>query len=436
MRRENYLELVDNFQINAVKIFLYIFIFLQPFNYFNTLKEISFYCLLFFFIWKKLKEKNFNADLKDITIISFAILILWILIVSILGPYPLDSLNAIRKNLFIQVILFFVIYTEFKDIKELKPLFFCIVVSFFVVSLFSLFERDLSDFINYHQIEKKHKSFIGGYANNATFYLPFTIACLISFKHSKIVKYLAIIAISLEIFLVLIYNSRTAIIAIPLGILSMFLISKRYKLLFITILISVLCFSAIFLSKSEKFSKYKTLFSVKTYVTNQGLSNRLGVWSGALDVIKERPLVGYGYGWKKMAWVIKNSELVEYWKEKRPDAYKYYVIEAKLSYGRVNPHNLIIQILFEIGLIGLILFLIFWFTIIFKIFKVAFFYPKFKSEEKIFLQCSIGVIISYALINITNGFWHESYGNMIFTFLASCVVIYKKIYYEEKNYLK
>jgi hypothetical protein len=39
---------------------------------------------------------------------------------------------------------------------------------------------------------------------------------------------------------------------------------------------------------------------------------------------------------------------------------------------------------------------------------------------------SMGVIISYALVNVTNAFWQESYGMMIFLFMASILVIHGK----------
>lgn len=432
MLRGNYLKLINNLQINPVRIFLYIFIFLQPFTYFTSLRQISFYCLLFFFLWKILKEKKFEINLKDSTFITLILLVFWILLVSIIGPYPLDSLNDIRKNIFIQILILLVIFTEFRDIRELKPLFFCIILSFIIVSLLSIFERYLSDIISFYQTNQKQKSFFADYGHRAIFYLPFTVAWLISLNHARIIKYLVGICILIEIYLVVIFNSRTALMAIPIGIFSMFLFSKKYKLLFISCLIFITFFSALYITESEKFSKYKTLLNIETYFTNQGLSNRLGVWTGALDVIKDRPLLGYGCGWKKMAWVVQNPELIQYWKENRPDTYNYYVIEANLTYGRVNPHNLIIQILFEIGLIGLILFVIFWITIIYKIFKIAFLHKGFNFEEKTFLRCSLGIVISYFSANITNGFWQESYGNMIFVFIASCLVIYRNVY---KNFI-
>jgi O-antigen ligase len=164
------------------------------------------------------------------------------------------------------------------------------------------------------------------------------------------------------------------------------------------------------------------------------MDSRIYVWQGALHIIERRPFLGYGYGWKKMAFVAENSNLPDYWKQYYPDIYSYYVENAHSGYGRVNPHNLMLQIVFEIGLIGLGIFLYFWTTIIFKIFEVA--SSNQRSETRNMTLYSIGILIPYLLINITNGFWQETYGNMIFLFMASVFVIYRQYANESKVYEK
>jgi len=430
VKQKNYLKISEKIDISRIlRIFLYALIFLQPFNYFNTLREISFYCMLFFFSLKLVKEKeNIKIDFKDSTIIAIGILAVWSFIVSILGPYPIESINSLRKNLLIELVIFFVIITEFKTLQELKPLFLTVITSFFLVSILSIFERNPLEFFNFHLLNKTHKMFYGGYANHATFYLPFIVCYILAFKKLKWDKYLAISTLILGILLVFFYNSRTTLIAIPTSIFIIFLLLKKYKILIFSFLIFIICIFMLISSKSDYFSKYKTLINPKTYITNQGLSNRLGVWKGALDIIKERPLIGYGYGWKKMAWVINDLNLTEYWKKYRIDSYNYYVIESHLSYGRVNPHNLVIQIIFEVGIIGLIIFLWMWISVIIKIIKLGFLNNNSIIEIKNFAKGSLGILIAYGLINITNGFWQEVYGNLIFFFIASVLVIYRQVF--------
>jgi len=431
-----YQNIISNLNTSKfLRFFLYMLIFFQPFNRFNSFREIGFYGLLLFFILKIFKDKAVHIDFRDKTIVALSLLASWAVLVSILGPYSLDSLNAIRKNLLPQVLIFLVIIMEFKKLEELKTLFLIVVISFLIVTFVSIFEN-ISSLINFNldinllQSKRTHRMFIGGYANNATFYLPFIAAWLTALNEAAWKKWIGLIALLLGLITVFTYNSRTALIAIPTALFIIFLLSKKYKLLIISSIVIILSISMVFSQKSDMFSKYKSLANFKTYISNEGLSNRFGVWQGAFHIIKERPFTGYGYGWKKMAWVIKEKGYSEFWKEKYPNIYSYYIKEAHASYGRTNPHNLALQIAFEIGLIGLVIFIWLWITIILKIFKVA--VSKEESEMRDFMRYSIGILISYILINITNGFWQEAYGNMIFMFIASIFVIHKQYVSESK----
>ncbi|MDI6744522.1 MAG: O-antigen ligase family protein [Thermodesulfovibrionales bacterium] len=375
---------------------------------------------------KIFKDKAIRIDFRDKTIVALSLLAGWSILVSILGPYPLDSLNALRKNLLVQSLIFLVIIAEFKSCKELRTLFRIVAVSFAIVTLASIAENflDLINLnINFNELQSKrtHRMFIAGYASNATFYLPFTAAWLTSLKKTPWEKWLGLITILLGFLTVFLYNSRAAIFIVPLAILIILFLSKKYRLLVTAVIIILtFCASTFFLSKSDTLSKYKSLSDLETFSKNE----RWLLWEGTLHIIKERPITGYGYGWKKIALIAKDSKFQEYWKQHHPYIYSYYAKDASSSYGRVNPHNLILQIVFEIGLIGLILFLWLWTTIILKILKTA--SVKGQSDGKTFALCSLGVLVSYALINIPNGYWQEAYGNMIFLFIASISVIHRQ----------
>lgn len=426
MSLKNYYQnIISNLNTSKfLRFFLYILIFFQPFNRFNSFREIAFYGLLLLFILKIFKDRAIHIDFRDKTIVALSLLAGWAVLVSILGPYPLDSLNALRKNLFVQALIFIVIITEFKDTQKLRKLFQIVVASFSVVTVASIIEVIQSDWTN---LNRTHEMFIAGYANNATFYLPFIAVWLIALREKAWTKWIGIITLLTGLIIVFLYNSRTALIAIPTGIFIILFLSKKYKLFIVSLILFMLSMSVIFSSQSDVFSKYRSLSEIETYTR---LHSRTHVWQGALHIIRERPFTGYGYGWKKMAWVARDLNLEEYWKEQYPHVYAYYVNEAHLSYGRVNPHNLILQIVFEIGLIGFGIFLWFWATIISKILRAAF--SRQRSQIEDFMKYSIGILISYILINITNGFWQEAYGNMIFLFAGIVFVLFRQ-YENETN---
>jgi O-antigen ligase len=125
-----------------------------------------------------------------------------------------------------------------------------------------------------------------------------------------------------------------------------------------------------------------------------------------------------------MALVTRDFGFLDKW-DKNSRTYLYY---NEAGYGKANPHNLTLQILFEIGFIGYIAFIFFWISVISK--SAAMYKKSRPSPESragvLFLKCAVpGILASYAVINLTNGYWHESYGNLMFTLAAICSVLYK-----------
>jgi O-antigen ligase len=410
-----------------MRVLLYVLIFFQPFNHFNSFREISFYILLALFLIKLAKGELKNTWFKDITIITLCLLAGWSVLVSISGPFTSESLDAIRKNLLKEVVIFLVIISEFRNLRDIKPLLWVVVSSFAIVTFASIIESAVNDWNAFRTLtpsiswRSTSTYFFANYSDNSTFYLPLIAGWLVSIKEVSWRKWIGIATLILGAYLVYIYNARTQLIAVVFSIFIIFLLTKRFKIVAVFVVAGVLCLSLIFTAKNDGLSKYRSLFDPATYTTDEGLTNRLGLWQVVIEFIEERPLTGYGYGWKKLAWLVQENNSEEYWKTKLPSAYTYYVQDAQLMYGRVNPHNLALQITFEIGLIGLAIFTLMWITVLGKMLKVI--KAKSKSEGRLFMLGSIGVMISYALVNITNGFWQENYGMMMFLFMASIFVI-------------
>jgi O-antigen ligase len=382
------------------------------------------------FVIKLTRGELKNIKFKDKTVIAVFIILGWSFLVSISGPYPLESLNAIRKNLLKQIVIFLVIISEFKNLRDMKPLFWIVVSSFTVVTFASIIENAVKDWNTFYRLtpsiswRSTSTYFFANYSDNSTFYLPLIAVWLSSIKEASWKKWIGTITIILGFVLVYIYNARTQLLAIVFAIFIILLLTKRYKLVIVFLIAVALSVSIVATSKFDGFSRYKTLLSTDTYITDEGLTNRLGVWQVVVEFIKERPINGYGYGWKKIAWLVQEKNTDEFWKARPPSAYNYYIEDAQLMYGRVSPHNLILQIAFEIGLAGLAIYMWLWFTVIGKMHKMI--KAGLDSDSHKFVLGSMGVIISYALVNVTNAFWQESYGMMIFLFMASILVIHGK----------
>ncbi len=418
----------------TIRYLLYVLIFFQPFNHFNSFREISFYGLLLLFLIRIIRHEIKIDMLKDPSVIAMILIIGWSLIVSVAGPFPMESLNAVRKNLLKHVVIFLIIISEFKDYRDLKPILFTVVFSFSVVTFASVIENAVNDWDTFLSMapsvswRSTSNYFFANYSDNATFYLPFIAGWLVSAKEVSWGKWVGILTLIFGAYLVYIYNARTQLLAVVVAIFISFLLTKRYKVVAVFALAGMLCLSLIFTTKNEEISRYKTLLNPETYTTDEGLTNRLGLWQVVIEFIEERPISGYGYGWKKLAWLVQEKDSDEYWKGKLPSAYDYYVADAKLMYGKVNPHNLALQIAFEIGLVGLAVFVWLWITILAKHLRTV--RKGSESEGRLFMLASTGVVLAYFMVNITNGFWQENYGMMMFLFMALIFVIHREPFAE------
>jgi O-antigen ligase len=412
------------------RILLYTLIFFQPFTFFNGFRTVGLYGLLLV-LALRLAVGQEKINFRDWTSGAFAALIAWALVSSIASPYPAESLNAMRKDLLPLVIIFLATTMEFKSFNELKPLLWVAVSSFCVVTGFSFAELVNVGFNwqDFHTLTLTTKSYAAGFANNGGFYLPFIAAWILSAEDSRWKKLLGGLTVALGIILVIAYDSRTALVAIPFAILSSLILNRRLKMLLLVAVAFIVALSLMLtVNPSESVSKrFRSLSNTETFTTNTGLSGRLGIWTGVVQLIKDRPVLGYGCGWKKLSWAVRDSGYPEEWKKTAPDSYYYFITATNLRYGEVNPHNLLLQISFEIGVTGLVIFLWLWGTVIFKLGWLV--RKPVSANNKTFALASIGILIAYAMFNVTNGFWGGVYGNMMI-FLMAVIWIG---YHEEKG---
>lgn len=405
---------------------LLIYIFFQPFNHFAGIKNTAFILMSLLFLIK-ITKKGINIHWKDSAIIALFILGLVILMSIFLSNYVIDSLNAFRKNFLYQTVAFFVIVTEFHEIEKLKALLHTVIVSFITVTLIIFIKNPPANLFNILEVKAQKETFLRGYALNAAFYVPFTIGYLFSTKDRLSIKAFYWFMLLAEFVLVwLYYSSRTTLAAVLAAGVIMIVMSKRYKMLLAMLIVFLGVGIITYFKKPELLERHKTLLYPATYMTNEGLSGRLGIWKGTIDMIKDRPLLGYGYGWKKIAIVAREEGYLERWKEKWPDTYDFF---EKGGYGRASPHNLILQILFEVGILGLLAFMLFWATVFLKITGII--KKGCTSELSCFVKYGVlGVLVAYSIINITNSLWEETYGVLTFALSAITVVIYEQNRYK------
>ncbi|MBI1912993.1 MAG: O-antigen ligase family protein [Deltaproteobacteria bacterium] len=413
-------ELIIKYRLTPV--FLAIYLFMQPFKQMSGVRNTAFVLVLLIFILK-LARKKVSIDFKDRTIQGLAALIVACVLSAALSPYPLDSFDFIRKNLAYQAVIFLVVITEFKTFDELKPVFYALIGGFAFLSILVLLNNNIDVLLHWLDEPNKGRPFLGGYSLYATFYIPLAVGYLYSSNDSAKMKGLIIFFIVLEFILSVLNNHRTQIVAFTAGVFLSTLLAKKYKVIAAGIIFCIISGVVILEMNPSAFDRYKTLLNPRNYVSNdhEGLNDRLAIWHGTVDMIEDRPIAGWGYGWKKLSWVARDKGYIEKW-DKSGRTHLYF---NDNGYGKANPHNLVLQILFEIGIIGLLAFLFFWATILYK--SISVFGKRFSPPASFLKYGVTGMLLSYALINYTNGLWEESSGVLMMTFAACSFVLYRQL---------
>lgn len=397
-------------------------LFLQPFNYFGALRLICMGLLLPVLIWVLVTRNPLQRLRWNPALLIACTIAGWAVAVSAFGPYPTESLTALRKDFLVQALILLGAVAFVRSVADIWKMLTVALAGFAAVSLLSLWEIGRYWLENGFSlvIPRTHASYWGGYAAIASLYLPLLLGWLLKTHRGSLAKLSGWGLFLSGSVLVILYGSRTPFPVIAIACLALILFLRRWRTFVCAIAIMAVAAGAIQLTANTQLARYQTLLKSDTYVTNSGLSQRLSVWEGAWEVISDRPWTGYGFGWKKLAWVINEQGYAERWRNERSDIATYYLDNAKAAYGKVNPHNYVLQVMFEIGAIGLALALAFWLTI-FKT-GTGLLRQVVNLPARELAAVLLATLTAYALANITNGQWIGGLANLSIA-CAACLLV-------------
>lgn len=390
-------------------------LFIQPFEKFAAVKYVLMVGLLGLAIPLVLRVDIRQRLRSRNIVLGLALsIVVWCFAVSVASPYAGDSLHALLRDLLLQVELLLVGCLLVNTAHKARMALWVIIAGFAAVSVLSSFE--VASYLAEHSlseglIPRSHRSFWGGYAAMACFCLPLTIAFALSTATGLWQRVLLGALIVLGVVLTGLYGSRSPLLVVAASVIVLFCMLRAWKALATVFLVIALGVGWVAVQSNLGYlEKYRSLAQTDTYFTNQGLSQRFDVWAGVVEVIEARPLLGYGYGWKKLAWVINDGGYAERWRANDPGKTNYYLGEEQTaSYGKVNPHNYFLQVAFEIGIPGLLLVLAFWLAVFLQELKGLVSGPL---EHQRLRAVILTTLLAYLLSNVVNGYWVGGLANM------------------------
>lgn len=390
-------------------------LFIQPFEKFVAVKYLLMVGLLIVAMPLAMRADIRQRLFSRNRVLGLALaIVVWCIAVSAASPYAADSLHALSRDLLLQGELLLVGCLLVRNASQARAALWVIIAGFAAVSMLSGIE--VASYLREHslsegQIPRSHKSFWGGYATMASFCLPLIIAFAVSTATSLWQRLLLGALVVLGVVLTGLYGSRSPLLVVAIAVIVLFGLLRAWKALAAVFL--VIALGAGWVASQSNLGyleKYRSLAQTDTYVTNQGLSLRLDVWSGVIELIEARPMLGYGYGWKKLAWAINDGGYAERWKANDPGKTAYFLGEEEAaSYGKVNPHNYFLQVAFEIGLPGLLLVMAFWLAVFWQGLKGMVRGPVENQRLRVVILTSL---LAYLLCNVANGFWVGGLANM------------------------
>jgi len=359
---------------------------------------VAVFGLLFYFQIKKYRL-TFSI-LKDKVFILMIAFVLLSIISLILSSNPIEGLlDIIRLSLMIFIIFWTVVMVTYEPDGLEKMLKFLTITGLIlsVVAFWQYFtyvfqskERFFEEYGRQTPIIYQVRGLMA-HKNLLSFalglILPFTIFGTI--KLQKNWKKLAIVVTTVILLLLVILQTRAiwvgSFAAIAVVILTMLFlgkhlgISKKWRISFAAI--GVIGFlgiaSILFLSQRNSNNQYiKQLQSIVNPTSKQNI-HRINIWKTTLDMIPEKPILGYGPGnWKLHAPKFYNGRFTN---------------EEELNWQR--PHNDFLWVMTEKGLLG--------FAIYMSVFVMIFYYlfrtirRSENREDRLFALFLIGALTMY-----------------------------------------
>lgn len=314
-----------------------------------------------------------------LTLSFFALLVIAALS-ALFSPLSADALNNLRKDTLPFVLAFLLLACRATDQQSLQRTrvlaVWALILGFTIKEMLAVRDGIANNFVFsiYETANIQLPKYLDFFATDTILYLPFLLSVLLFWPIKLWQRVLLFIVTATALTIVAMSGVRATFMAAAL-VLAAFLFvrfwSKKWLLLVAAIVLAVFAYAFKDHVTNPSIARYYTLFSKGTYqFGNDGsVSERKAIIKAVWDISRERWWIGYGPGWKKLPVISQERGYMQRWQASTDPvdewAYRYF----SYGEGRVNPHNLYMQILFEVGVPGLLVYAALVLSLMFTGFK-------------------------------------------------------------------
>lgn len=337
-----------------------------------------------------------------------------ILVVGVaVSPYWRESIVYLRREILPMTLMILLLISQKREANNLRAVgqgVVAILLTIYVArTLLAAFNWATQGFqYDSYTINRAAAPFVDFYAVDSTLLMPIALACCLYWPMRVGMRVGLGLVVVLGIVLVGLSAVRTALLCTLLitGLQLLPFLWRRKILALGLVVVTLALGVTVFKPQVERLApRYLSIFNQQTYQQDYAVVERYAIWRATYEMIQARPVLGYGLGWQKMTQIVHQDGFYERWKNS-PDelmntwATRYFVNGP----GGENPHNLVLQILFETGILGLISYL--WLLgVIGSYAWYAWCRRKLDADLNAYAQMVLPYAAAYGLINITNGFW-------------------------------
>lgn len=307
-----------------------------------------------------IKNKN-SIDKKSIWIFAPIIVIYGIFLISFIYSPNIDyGIKILSRSLMILIVpIIFWLRGDVNKKEYLKTIYF-FILGVFTSCLVSLLIAVISYFQNYDISVFTYYELAEHIRLHPTYFSLFILTGLIFLQlfETNIKNSIKVVITIVFLTMLVLLESRIAVLSLLLfGFYLMFTsFFKERKVLFLLGFTFILIIGTL---SSNLRNRIKDLVSIEstesinigTFKEN-GINQRIWLWSTALKQIKQQPFFGYGLGSQDnlFKWQVEKDLLGE--------EFNFEAKQASLKLAELNLHNQYLQFLYESGIVGLFCFIL------------------------------------------------------------------------------